>query len=289
MQNDLPLTDSAEMTFFPGLHQPADCRHVDQLPRAFVSVNRLRDRKSDFVVGDWIMDSGAFTELTRHGQHRLSVDEYAAQIARWSRCGNLLAACTQDYMCEDIALAATEHARAADFEGEMAIWDHQCATVDRFGDLVAAVRALGCSTYVMPALQGFAVSDYLTCLELYEDAGHLPTGAWVGVGSVCKRNADPQAIVEILTAIKERRPDLKLHGFGLKVTALEDPRVRALLATSDSMAWSDAARKMRNRIRKAGGDWKAAPSPNDYRVAVEYKERVEDLIAGGQLQLDLAA
>lgn len=32
----------------------------------FVSVNRLRNRKSDFRVRDWIMDSGAFTTIAKH-------------------------------------------------------------------------------------------------------------------------------------------------------------------------------------------------------------------------------
>ncbi len=47
------------MRFFTGLHQPSDAMHFDS---AFISVNRLRSRKGPFVVGDWIMDSGAFTE-----------------------------------------------------------------------------------------------------------------------------------------------------------------------------------------------------------------------------------
>lgn len=55
---------------YVGLHQPSDAQHFDA---AFVSVNRLRNRKSDFVVGDWIMDSGAFTEIATHGRYRESV------------------------------------------------------------------------------------------------------------------------------------------------------------------------------------------------------------------------
>jgi hypothetical protein len=41
------------MRFFCGLHQPNDARHFDA---AFISVNRLRGRKSPFLVGDWILD-----------------------------------------------------------------------------------------------------------------------------------------------------------------------------------------------------------------------------------------
>jgi len=85
------------MTFFVRLHQPSDCR---RFRRSFVSVNRLRTRRGDFRAQDWILDSGAFSELARFGRYREGVEDYAAQIERWSRCGNLLAAVTQDYMCD---------------------------------------------------------------------------------------------------------------------------------------------------------------------------------------------
>jgi hypothetical protein len=62
------------------------------------------------------------------------------------------------------------------------------------------------------------------------------------VGSLCKRQGDPEAIAAILDAILIDRPDLRLHGFGCKRTSLLDRAVRSRLATADSMAWSYAAR-----------------------------------------------
>ncbi|KVH63124.1 hypothetical protein WS89_08905 [Burkholderia sp. MSMB1072] len=85
------------MRFFTGLHQPSDARHFDA---AFISVNRLRTRKSAFAVGDWIMDSGAFSTILTHGGYPEHVSKYAEHIKRWSTNGNLLAAVAQDYMCE---------------------------------------------------------------------------------------------------------------------------------------------------------------------------------------------
>jgi hypothetical protein len=90
--------------FFCGLHQPSDAKHFDA---AFISVNRLRDRKGPFRSSDWIMDSGAFTEISTFGRYRTSVSEYAAQIRRWVVNGNLLAAVAQDYMCEPWIVAKT--------------------------------------------------------------------------------------------------------------------------------------------------------------------------------------
>lgn len=82
------------MVFFPGLHQPSDAQHF---PRSLISVNRLRARKSGFTVGEWIMDSGAFTELATYGRYRPTPDEYAAQIIRWAANGQLVAAVSQDF------------------------------------------------------------------------------------------------------------------------------------------------------------------------------------------------
>jgi hypothetical protein len=89
----------------------------------------------------------------------------------------------------------------------------------------------------------------------------MPHGAWVGVGSVWKRNGNPRAIAAVLLAIKGARPDLRLHGFGLKTTALADPLVRAQLETADSMAWSIHARKN-------------GRNPNDWREAVRWTANI---------------
>jgi transcriptional regulator of met regulon len=224
------------MRFFTGLHHPADARHFDA---AFVSVNAIRKRKSDFPVGgDWILDSGAFSEISRFGHYRSSVAEYAAQIRRWKTNGNLLAAVAQDYMCEPFIVAKTG----------LSVAEHQRLTIERYDELIAE----DVGVYVMPVLQGYAPEEYVAHLDVYGD--RIGPGAWVGVGSVCKRNGDPKAIARVLHGIKTRRPDLRLHGFGLKTTSLADPLVRSLLHTADSMGWSYAARiKGRN-----GNDWREA-------------------------------
>lgn len=223
------------MRFFTGLHQPSDAQHFDA---AFVSVNRLRKRKGPFAVGDWIMDSGAFTEISTHGYYRSDVAEYAAQIRRWKGNGNLLAAVSQDWMCEPWIIEKTG----------LSVAEHQRRTVERYDALVAEDTGV----YILPVLQGFAPEDYVRHLELYGE--RLKPSAWVGVGSVCKRNGDPRSVAAVLLAVKQARPDLQLHGFGLKTTALAHPLVRSLLHTADSMAWSFHARiNGRN-----GNDWKEA-------------------------------
>lgn len=229
------------MRFFVGLHQPSDAQHFDA---AFVSVNRLRKRKSAFMVGDWIMDSGAFTEIATFGGYRYAGAEYAAEIRRWSKCGNLLAAVAQDYMCEAHMLAKTG----------LTIADHQRLTIERYDALLAENTGV----YILPVLQGYAPADYAAHVSQY--GARLTPGMWVGVGSVCKRNGDRRAIEAVLLAIKTERPDLRLHGFGLKQAALSSGLVRDLLETADSMAWSFAARTARHHGDKtrSGNDWREA-------------------------------
>jgi hypothetical protein len=210
--------------FFTGLHQPSDAQHFDA---AFISVNRLRGRKSAFKVGDWIMDSGAFTEISTHGHYRHAVADYAAEIRRWKDNGNLLAAVSQDWMCEPWIIQKTG----------LSVAEHQRLTVERYDELLAENTGV----YILPVLQGYAPEDYVRHIRMYGE--RLKPGAWVGVGSVCKRNGDQSAIARVLIAIKQERPDLLLHGFGLKKTALSSDFITDQLHTADSMAWSFHARK----------------------------------------------
>lgn len=210
--------------FYIGLDHPSDCW---PFMRCMVSVIALRGRKSDFRVNSWIMDSGGFNELSDHGKYRQSVEEYVEQIDRWRHCGQLQAAVSQDYMCEPFILEKTG----------LSIEDHQALTIERYREISQWVDAV----YVMPVIQGFTPESYASHIRQYGSL--LEEGQWVGVGSICRRNSNPDAIEDVLLSIKRERPDLRLHGFGLKLTAIKRSTVRQLLHSADSMAWSYAARR----------------------------------------------
>lgn len=193
-----------------------------------------------------MLDSGAFTELLQHGHYRDAPEVYAAQVRRWAGCGRLEAAASQDYMCEPFILARTGMSLAA----------HQALTIERYD----AIRALVHATHILPVLQGYLPEQYVTHIAAYGE--RLRLGMWVGVGSVCKRNASARDIAAVLRAIKAARPDLRLHGFGLKATALDSAEVRALLHSADSMAWSFSARRQ-------GRD------ANDWREAARFVDRID--------------
>lgn len=233
----------APVMFFVGMHQPCDAWRV---PAAFISVHRLKARRSGFRVRRWVMDSGAFRTIELHGGYPHPPEEYAAHIRRFARNGRLLAAVAQDYMCEPHMLARTG----------LTIADHQRMTIERYDGLLSCDTG---GTYVMPVLQGYAPHDYVAHIRQYGQ--RLKNRMWVGVGSVCKRNSDPVAIENVLLAISRERPDLRLHGFGIKTTALRSGIVSNLLFSGDSLSWSYAAR-MEGR------------NQNDAREAVAFYERV---------------
>lgn len=238
------------MQFYVGMHQPSDAHRV---ARCMISVKRLRDRVSDFAppADGWMLDSGAFTELRDHGDYRDGPEVYAAQIVRWARVGGLLAASSQDFMCEPFIFAQ----RLRHTGRRYTVADHQRLTIERYDAIRARVPA---DIHVLPVLQGYLPQQYAAHIRQY--GARLTPGMWVGVGSVCKRNGSPRDIAGVLRAIKAERPDLRLHGFGCKKTALGSREVMGMLYSADSLAWSFAARKARHAgdLSRDANNWREA-------------------------------
>lgn len=229
--------------FFVGLHQPSDAKHFS---RCCIHIGRLETRQKPLGCEELILDSQAFRILELHGEHLLSPTEYARAARRVAQlCGRVVVV-TQDYMCEEyIFQKRYEHT-----DVRFTVTDHQRLTINRYDALYFHAGRLGLT--VMPVLQGYTPAEYVDHIRQY--GRRLRAGAWVGVGSVCKRNSDPVAIRAVLLAIKRERPDLRLHGFGVKITALASPTVRQMLYSADSMAWSYNAR----RNGRNANDWRGA-------------------------------
>lgn len=191
------------MRFYVGMHQPSDAARVD---RACISINRLRNRKSGFSPPrlGWMLDSGAFTEVAIHGGYRHSPQQYAADAGRWP-CD---VAASQDFMCEPFVTQRTG----------LTVADHQRLTIERYD---AIRRAWTSDTPLMPVLQGWTFRDYTNHLDAYGD--RLSPGMWVGVGSVCKRQSSVAVVEDLLSAIAEVRPDLRLHGFRCEADGAAKP------------------------------------------------------------------
>ncbi|WP_063721668.1 deazapurine DNA modification protein DpdA family protein [Nocardia vinacea] len=226
------------MKFFLGTHQPNWVTLTDE--PLFISDVRLRDRKSfPRARGEWALDSGGFSQLQKHGSwDSVTPHEYVARVRRYrDEVGNLVWAAPQDWMCEPIIIHGGQ-AGPIKFAGtHLSVSEHLHRTV---GNLIE-LRSLAPDLPIVPTIQGFVRADYERCIDLYDKAGiDLAVEPIVAIGSVCRRQNTTEA-AEIITAITEAVPGIRLHGFGIKTAGLGS--YGSLLASSDSMAWSDTARK----------------------------------------------
>jgi hypothetical protein len=234
------------MLFYVGLHMVHHARHFD---RACLSIRRLRRRRDPIEGCRVMLDSGAFRELELYGRYQHSPQEYADQVRRLHNLIDIEIAVAQDFMCEPFMLARTG----------LTIAEHQRLTIERYDALMACRLPVP----IMPVLQGYSADDYCRHVEAY--GNRLKSGQWTGLGSVCKRQGRPETILHIVERIARLRPDLRLHGFGVKITALLHPGIRAAFHSADSMAWSFHARRQSDR-----------PSArNDWREARSFAERVQ--------------
>jgi hypothetical protein len=234
------------LRFYIGLHQPSDAQ---RFARCCIHIQRLATRRKPLGCRELLLDSRAFTELRQHGRYRAAPEAFADQIHRIADAALVpqLMPVSQDYMCEPDILHMTG----------LTIREHQRLTIERYD---AIRQALDPALPLMPVLQGLLPQHYVAHLRQYGD--RLPFGAWVGVGSVCQRNGHPREIAAVLRAIKAERPDLRLHGFGCKLTALRSAEVRAALWSADSLAWSYHARKQ-------------GRNPNDWREAQRFLDQLD--------------
>ena len=208
------------MRFYLGLHQPADAEKIN-MP-VFLSVARLLNRKKPLQHPCWIMDSGGFTMIAKHGMYTIGEDDYIDCINRH----NANMAFCQDWMCEPFMLSKTG----------LTVKDHQRLTLCSYVSMASKCDK------TRPVLQGWLLDDYKRHIDAHEKAG-VDMKQLFGVGTVCSRNSDPNVIYNIISGIKEHYPGIQLHGFGVKSDALV--AVKNLLTSADSMAWSSRGRRMK--------------------------------------------
>ena len=223
------------MIFYLGTHEPSWLGRTS-VP-LFVSRIRLsRLKKLPTSIGTWALDSGAFTELDRHGGWTVTPQEYVAEVRRFATIGNMRWAAVQDWMCEPHILAKTG----------LTIAEHQRRTTHSY----LVLKSLAPEVAWVPVLQGWKVDDYLAHAEEYNRALPFPlaTLPLVGVGSVCRRQKTDEAL-EILRVLHAL--GLKLHGFGFKTDGLWNGG-SYLLASADSMSWSRGARYEPPRTQHPG-------------------------------------
>jgi hypothetical protein len=206
----------------------------------------------------WALDSGAFSEISKHGKWTLSPEEYVAAVRRYrDEIGKLAWAAPQDWMCEPHIVAATG----------LSVREHQERTVENLVQL----RALAPDLPFIPAVQGWNLADYLRCVEMYRERGiDLRDEPLVGLGSVCRRQATNE-IGEIAQRLAGL--GLRLHGFGVKTSGLRSYGQH--LASADSLAWSFGGRYAGPcQHQKPGRKQQPASEANCLPYALEWRQAV---------------
>lgn len=281
------------------LHVPDDITQG-----AMISANWLKGRKGRINIKDcpWIMDSGAFSQVTspkNMGDFEMTPKQYVELAKRFEDNGNLLCIVSQDYMCEPSVI---ELLKEMGFRKPGINWvrKHQQMTVERYIEVRDEAIKQGLKAPVMPVLQGWEVEDYVDHYLLYRrmlsevsaertsygrtgiprnNMWHhpfhhpsalgtplLPEGQWVGIGSTCKRNTNPEVVAQILDALEEqtrsrwtRQPrgivtTMKVHLFGFKTTGLKQSNIKDRIYSADSFAYDFADRyggAPRDRVSRA--------------------------------------
>lgn len=249
-----------------GTHMPNWLWNRSSLGPLFVSAHRLAGRKSSFprATVRWVLDSGGFSQLARHGRWITPAVSYASLAVRCrDQVGSLEWACCQDWVCAPDTLKATG----------LTVLDHQHRTVESYLELTRLVPDLVWA----PVLQGLTATDYLHHVQLHERAGIVLQGLpVVAVGGVAARQHTSQA-ASVFRELSQQ--GLRLHGLGIKFQGLA--RYADTLVSADSMAWSYHGRRLSARG--------AAPpnSANDQGFAEQWRAQVNRRIQQGDRQLGL--
>jgi hypothetical protein len=255
------------LRFYLGTHRPFWLWNVTDVP-LFPVLGELRKRRTPFprATTDWALDSGGFTELSKHGRWTIPLEEYVAFVRRCrDELGRLQWASPQDWMCEPWILKETG----------LTVAEHQHRTIENYLEL----RATAPDLPFIPVLQGWELADYHRHADAYADAGvDLTTQPVVGVGSVCRRQATSE-IVWIVEQLHAR--GLRMHGFGVKIEGLA--KYADALVSADSLAWSAWARRDANKGTRRGCGKKTCANCLHYALA--WRERVLSSIANRQPSL----
>lgn len=256
-----------------------------------LSANRIKNRKKAIPTeGKWMLDSGAFTQISTFGKFFISEDKYVEIIKRHED-ENLVCAATQDYMCEPHILEKTGKT----------VREHIRMTVQRYFNILKKMRKAGCSTMLLPVLQGMDVQDYAECLDLYEDGWRKLENMYgflyrfggeeftrpdrIGFGSMCKRNGNPGPVESILDQLGDRLRKFKIHLFGFKTTGLNIKwEIASRIESADSFAYS-----MRDRKYNAHDAPEVNVRTNDSRaeLAIEHGRKMARLVEKTQTTLNL--
>lgn len=210
------------------------------------------------LVKKVIVDSGGYAFFSRWGDYPFSLNEYLDLVYYIKDKYPLFRVATLDYPCEP-----SINRRQLMFNDER--------IKKTVSNAVKCIEA-DCNLPWLPVIQGYARDEYLSCIDLYRDAG-ITCDYWA-IGSICSRKGNPLELRNIITSIKDQHQNNKLHAFGLGIPFLQDPQIFHAIYSSDSSAWNWGI---------------SGPNTRDLKkeAALNYMAQIEDMIEGAQDQTRL--
>ncbi len=234
--------------------------HAKYIPQFMFSLRRLKKRKSPvpFNNHDWVMDSGAFSEININGKYTFTPEEYLKYI----ELHQPRLFFNMDYMCEPFVLEKTG----------LTIRQHQEKTIENQIKITDLLKNYNIKGEFAGCIQGWNIDDYLHHIDMLKSQGLITEK--MGVGSVCRRNSKKD-IIEILQAVKQELPNTKLHGFGVKTDILKERIIYDYLDSCDSMAWSFAGRRIKNKSCAVCEYPNAKNCANCYHYMIKWYDRLK--------------
>lgn len=209
---------------------------------------------------DWALDSAGYTAMNlwkqkgrQDGMAGVYPWSYAQYIEFASEAGASWWA-QADLCCEpDIASSRDEvdyrvRATATLLEGTLRVlfdWQSEMTLMAPPTVVASMLRP------PVPVLQGWDADDYLRSLDLMMQVWErwtpwLDQPVLIGVGSVCRRSLDDRkhGLYAVLAALERHLPaGARLHLFGVKGACLDKLKMFDWVASADSMAYDDGARR----------------------------------------------
>jgi len=177
------------------------------------------------------LDSGGFSLMSRYPDYPFSLEEYIDLAYHIKKKYPLTEIATLDYPCEAEIDRTQLHTNQERME----------KTVER---AVECIDYDGSLPWV-PVIQGYTLGEYYECIDMFDAAGIDED--YYAIGSVCSRKGHPLKIRRLITKVKKRMGDDRLHAFGLSLIYLKDSQIFHAIHSSDSAAWNYRAVTMKQK------------------------------------------
>lgn len=225
----------------------------EMLPNVCYSYATYQNRQKPLwkPPGKMLLDSGGFVFISKHGRYTSSLVKYLAFV----RKNNPDLFVSQDWTCDPLSIERTG----------LTVEEHIHRTVDNAIQIWGRLTEEEQKKFI-PVIQGWDVKDYLECIDLYRQSGIEIT--YYGLGSLVRKNCDSDIARIISRVSEELGPDIKLHGFGVKVGVIN--RLHNHLTSIDTQAGMFYA-KNRN------GEWVKFTDGSKQQVLIDYYQKLNNI------------